>query len=85
MRKVLLVLVREYLENVRTKAFLIAVLMTPLLVGLSLLLPRWAAGQEVRQRKIAVAEYDSLGDISTLADPGVVQHLIDTHRTMQVA
>jgi ABC-2 type transport system permease protein len=55
-RKVLLVLVREYLENVRTKAFLIAVLMTPLLVGLSLLLPRWAAGQEVRQRKIAVAD-----------------------------
>ena len=36
-------------------------------------------------RKIAVAEYDSLGDISTLADPSVVQHLIDTHRGMQAA
>jgi acetyl-CoA synthetase len=29
--------------------------------------------------------YDGLGDISTLADPGVVQHLIDTHKTMNVA
>jgi len=26
-----------------------------------------------------------LGDISTLADPSVVQHLIDTHKTMNVA
>jgi acetyl-CoA synthetase len=26
-----------------------------------------------------------LGDISTLADPGVVQHLIDTHKSMKVA
>ncbi|WP_241511467.1 hypothetical protein, partial [Pseudomonas jessenii] len=32
---------------------------------------------------IATAEYDGLGDISTLADPGVVQHLIDTHRMMK--
>jgi len=26
-----------------------------------------------------------LGDISTLADPGVVQHLIDTHKTMNAS
>ncbi|MGN8358398.1 hypothetical protein, partial [Pseudomonas sp. SMN11] len=36
-------------------------------------------------RKIATAEYDALGDISTLADPGVVQHLIDTHKAMSLA
>ncbi len=36
-------------------------------------------------RKIATAEYDALGDISTLADPGVVQHLIDTHKAMSRA
>ncbi|MFV3380444.1 hypothetical protein, partial [Pseudomonas sp. NY15354] len=29
--------------------------------------------------------YDALGDISTLADPGVVQHLIDTHKAMALA
>jgi acetyl-CoA synthetase len=33
-------------------------------------------------RKIATAEYDGLGDISTLADPSVVLRLIDTHRSM---
>ncbi len=27
-------------------------------------------------RKIAANEYDQLGDISTLADPSVVEHLI---------
>ena len=32
-----------------------------------------------------VGEDEARGDISTLADPGVVQHLIDTHRTMQAA
>ena len=36
-------------------------------------------------RKIATGEYDGLGDISTLADPGVVQHLIETHKGMKVA
>ncbi len=50
-------------------------------------LPKTRSGKIMRRilRKIAVAEYDTLGDISTLADPGVVQHLIDTHRTMQAA
>jgi acetyl-CoA synthetase len=28
-------------------------------------------------RKIAANEHDSLGDISTLADPSVVEHLIN--------
>jgi acetyl-CoA synthetase len=50
-------------------------------------LPKTRSGKIMRRilRKIATAEYDALGDISTLADPGVVQHLIDTHRTMNVA
>jgi acetyl-CoA synthetase len=47
---------------------------------------QWAPGlPKTRSGKIATAEYDGLGDISTLADPGVVQHLIDTHKTMNVA
>ena len=50
-------------------------------------LPKTRSGKIMRRilRKIATAEYDGLGDISTLADPGVVQHLIDEHRTMNVA
>jgi acetyl-CoA synthetase len=50
-------------------------------------LPKTRSGKIMRRilRKIATGEYDALGDISTLADPGVVQHLIETHRTMKVA
>ncbi|UTW08042.1 acetate--CoA ligase [Pseudomonas benzenivorans] len=50
-------------------------------------LPKTRSGKIMRRilRKIATGEYDALGDISTLADPGVVQHLIDTHRGMQAA
>ncbi|MEE4681880.1 acetate--CoA ligase [Pseudomonas viridiflava] len=50
-------------------------------------LPKTRSGKIMRRilRKIATGEYDALGDISTLADPGVVQHLIDTHKTMSAA
>jgi len=50
-------------------------------------LPKTRSGKIMRRilRKIATGEYDGLGDISTLADPGVVQHLIDTHKTMSAA
>jgi len=50
-------------------------------------LPKTRSGKIMRRilRKIATAEYGALGDISTLADPGVVEHLINTHKTMQVA
>jgi acetyl-CoA synthetase len=50
-------------------------------------LPKTRSGKIMRRilRKIATGEYDGLGDISTLADPGVVQHLIETHKGMKVA
>ncbi|MGN2407005.1 acetate--CoA ligase [Pseudomonas syringae] len=50
-------------------------------------LPKTRSGKIMRRilRKIATGEYDALGDISTLADPGVVQHLIETHKTMSAA
>ncbi|MCV4282546.1 acetate--CoA ligase [Pseudomonas capsici] len=50
-------------------------------------LPKTRSGKIMRRilRKIATGEYDALGDISTLADPGVVQHLVDTHKTMSAA
>lgn len=50
-------------------------------------LPKTRSGKIMRRilRKIAVGEYDALGDISTLADPGVVQQLVDTHRGMTQA
>ncbi len=50
-------------------------------------LPKTRSGKIMRRilRKIATGEYDALGDISTLADPSVVAHLIETHKTMKVA
>ena len=42
-------------------------------------LPKTRSGKIMRRilRKIANKEYDNLGDISTLADPSVVQHIIE--------
>jgi acetyl-CoA synthetase len=46
-------------------------------------LPKTRSGKVMRRilRKIAAAEYDGLGDISTLADPSVVQTLVGEHKS----
>src|SRR5690606_14651304 len=51
----------------------------PDLIQWSPALPKTRSGKIMRRilRKIAANELDSLGDTSTLADPGVVQELID--------
>ncbi len=45
-------------------------------------LPKTRSGKIMRRilRKIAAGEYDELGDITTLADPGVVELLVKAHR-----
>ena len=45
-------------------------------------LPKTRSGKIMRRilRKIATSEYEELGDITTLADPSVVENLITTHR-----
>jgi acetyl-CoA synthetase len=47
-------------------------------------LPKTRSGKIMRRilRKIATGEYEQLGDISTLADPNVVQEIITTHQTL---
>jgi len=47
-------------------------------------LPKTRSGKIMRRilRKIAAHEYDSLGDISTLADPNIVEHLINGNREL---
>ena len=49
-------------------------------------LPKTRSGKIMRRivRKIAAGEYDDLGDTSTLADPGVVDSLIDTRKEVDV-
>ncbi|HVR97648.1 MAG TPA: acetate--CoA ligase [Thermoanaerobaculia bacterium] len=46
-------------------------------------LPKTRSGKIMRRilRKIAAGEYEELGDITTLADPGVVSKLVEDHRT----
>ncbi|MEA2695302.1 MAG: acetyl-CoA synthetase [Acidobacteriota bacterium] len=45
-------------------------------------LPKTRSGKIMRRilRKIAAGEYEELGDITTLADPGVVEKLVEDHR-----
>ena len=47
-------------------------------------LPKTRSGKIMRRilRKIAAGEYDGLGDLSTLADPDVVDQLIQQHRAL---
>lgn len=48
-------------------------------------LPKTRSGKVMRRilRKIAAAEYDGLGDISTLAEPGVVDLLVNEHKALK--
>jgi len=45
-------------------------------------LPKTRSGKIMRRilRKIAAGEYDGLGDVTTLAEPEVVERLVDEHR-----
>jgi acetyl-CoA synthetase len=55
---------------------------TPDIIHIASGLPKTRSGKIMRRilRKVASSEYEGLGDTSTLADPDVVQHLIDEHR-----
>jgi acetyl-CoA synthetase len=50
-------------------------------------LPKTRSGKIMRRilRKIATDEYDTLGDISTLADPAVVEQIINGHQQLAAA
>jgi ABC-2 type transport system permease protein len=65
--RVLRILVREYLENVRTKAFLIGVFLTPLLMGLTFLIPMLAPKPQSR----ALALVDLTGDLGDDVATGI--------------
>lgn len=50
-------------------------------------MPKTRSGKIMRRilRKVAADETDNLGDISTLADPAVVEDLVTRHRTLKSA
>ncbi|HEX5758440.1 MAG TPA: acetate--CoA ligase [Thermoanaerobaculia bacterium] len=66
-------------EQVRTAIGAIA---TPDRVQIVSGLPKTRSGKIMRRilRQIAAGEYEELGDITTLADPGVVEKLVADHR-----
>ena len=49
-------------------------------------LPKTRSGKIMRRilRKVAGGEFDNLGDTSTLADPGVVEDLIENKRYLKI-
>ncbi|OGR26355.1 MAG: acetate--CoA ligase [Desulfobacterales bacterium RIFOXYA12_FULL_46_15] len=57
---------------------------TPDIIHFAPALPKTRSGKIMRRilRKIATDEFDQLGDISTLADPDVVGHLIENHKML---
>ena len=57
---------------------------TPDIIQWAPSLPKTRSGKIMRRilRKIAAHEYDSLGDTSTLADPGVVDSLIENRKEL---
>ena len=50
-------------------------------------LPKTRSGKIMRRilRNIAAGEYTGLGDITTLADPAVVEQLIEAHKALAQA
>jgi acetyl-CoA synthetase len=59
-------------------------LATPDLIHFTPGLPKTRSGKIMRRilRKIAANEHDQLGDTTTLADPGVVQSLVDNRKNI---
>ena len=55
---------------------------TPDVIHIASGLPKTRSGKIMRRilRKVASSEYEGLGDVSTLAEPDVVQRLIDEHK-----
>lgn len=74
-------LLAELKQHVRKEIGPIA---TPDVINFAPSLPKTRSGKIMRRilRKIANDEFDSLGDISTLADPDVVVNLIESHKVL---
>ena len=71
-------LLKDLKNHVRKEIGPIAV---PDIINFSPALPKTRSGKIMRRilRKIATDEHDSLGDISTLANPKVVEDIIEEH------
>ena len=57
---------------------------TPDIIHFAPALPKTRSGKIMRRilRKVATNDYDHIGDVSTLADPSVVERIIEKHRQL---
>ena len=71
-------------ENWITSGVAIGPIATPDIIHFTLGLPKTRSGKIMRRilRKIAANEHDQLGDTTTLADPSVVQSLVDNRKNI---
>ena len=74
-------LIKELKETIREK---IGVIATPDFIHITDGLPKTRSGKIMRRilRKIASNEFNELGDTTTLADPSVVQSLIENRKNI---
>jgi len=74
-------LIKELKQMIKDK---IAAFAVPDVVQLCHALPKTRSGKIMRRilRKVTVGKYDELGDTSTLADPSVVEHIVESHLKM---
>src|SRR6185295_19257165 len=63
MKKILVILKREYLTRVRTKAFVIGTLVTPFLLGVLTILPGFLAARGGGDRQITVLDQSGNEDL----------------------
>ncbi len=76
MTKIWRIIVREYLENVRTKAFLVGVVLTPLWFGMVFVVPLLASGQEAETQRVVLVDETGVLAAEVQAD-------LDERRTQQ--
>jgi ABC-2 type transport system permease protein len=79
-KKVWLILVREYLENVRTKAFIVGIVLTPLWFGMVFVVPLLARGQEAETQRVVLV--DETGLLATEIQQDLVDRRTTTGRAL---
>ena len=80
MKKIWHIIVREYLENVRTKAFLIGIVLTPLWFGMVFVVPMLAKGQEAETQRVVLI--DETGELAAEVQADLVERTTTKGRAL---
>ncbi|MCK5175926.1 MAG: ABC transporter permease [Planctomycetes bacterium] len=83
MRKILKIAGREYIETVKTKTFIFGMLMTPLIIGVLIVVSSKMGDTSGRRLTVRVAVADLSGELSALIEDGFAKYN-DSHRNGQI-